>query len=76
MMRLIYMYMAKHRINCCCCFHFNLIEPCHEKICIMPYANNKGADQPAQMRSLISAFVVRRLDSIIPVLAKSKISRL
>ena len=36
----------------------------------MPYANNKGADQPARLRSLISAFVVnafvvRCLDSII-----------
>ena len=29
----------------------------------MPYANNKGADQPAHPRSLISAFVVRCLDS-------------
>ena len=35
----------------------------------MPYANNKGADQPAHLRSLISAFVVRCLDSIIPLLA-------
>ena len=42
----------------------------------MPYANNKGTDQPAHPRSLISAFVVRCLDSIIPVLAKSKFSRL
>ena len=32
----------------------------------MPYANNKGADQPAHLRSLISAFVVRCLESIIP----------
>ena len=30
----------------------------------MPYANNKGADQPAHSRSLFSAFVVRCLDSI------------
>ena len=42
----------------------------------MTYANNKGADQPAHPRSLISAFVVRCLDSIIPTLAKSRISRL
>ena len=42
----------------------------------MAYANNKGADQPAHLRSLISTFVVRCLDSIIPLLAKSKISRL
>ena len=34
------------------------------------YANNKGADQPAHPRSLISAFVVRRLDSIIPMLVR------
>ena len=32
----------------------------------LPYANNKGADQPAHPRSLISAFVVRCLDNIIP----------
>ena len=32
--------------------------------CVMSYANNKGAD-PAHPRSLISAFVVRCLDSII-----------
>ena len=41
----------------------------------MPYANNKGADQPAHPRSLISAFVVRCLDSIIPVLAIAENSR-
>ena len=40
----------------------------------MLYANNKGADQPAHPHSLISTFFVRCLDSIIPVLAKSKIS--
>ena len=34
-------------------------------MCLMPYANNKGADQPAHPRSLISTFVVRCLDSII-----------
>ena len=31
----------------------------------MPYANNKGADQPAHLRSLISAFAVHCLDSMI-----------
>ena len=40
----------------------------------MPYANNKGADQPAHRRSLISAFVVRCLDSIIPPVSISKIA--
>ena len=42
----------------------------------MPYANNKGADQPAHPRSLISAFVVRCLDSIIPLVSISEISNL
>ena len=39
-------------------------EPGHEKMCLMSYANNKGADQPAHPRSLISAFIVRCLISI------------
>ena len=42
----------------------------------MPYANNSGADQPSHPRSLISASVAHYLDSIIHILAKSKISRL
>ena len=43
---------------------------------VMPYANNKGTDQPAHSRSLISAFVVRCLDSIIPLVSISEISSL
>ena len=50
-------------------------EPSHEKMCFMSYANNKGADQTAHPRSLISAFVVRSLDSIISLVSRSKISR-
>ena len=42
----------------------------------MPYTNNKGADQPVLPCSLISAFVVRYLHSIIPLLATAEISRL
>ena len=42
----------------------------------MPYANNKGADQPAHARSLINTFVVRCLDSIIPLVSISEISSL
>ena len=30
---------------------------------LMSYANNKGTDQPAHLRSLISAFIVRCLDN-------------
>ena len=43
---------------------------------VLPYANNKGADQHAYLHSLISAFVVLCLDSIIPLLAVAEISRL
>ena len=43
---------------------------------VEPYANNKGADQPAQPRSLISAFVVRCSDSIIPLVSIFEISSL
>ena len=42
----------------------------------LPYANNKGTDQAAHLRSLISAFVVRCLDSIIPLVSISQISSL
>ena len=42
----------------------------------MQYANNKGADQPAHPRSLISTFVVCCLDSIIPLVSISEISSL
>ena len=38
----------------------------------MPYANNKRADQPAHLRSLISTFVVHCLDNIIPLVSISK----
>ena len=42
----------------------------------MAYVNNKGADQPAHSRSLINTFVIRFLESRIPLLAISEISRL
>ena len=50
----------------------NSFEPGHEKMCLMSYANNKGADQPAHPRSLISAFVVRCLDSIMSLVGVTK----
>ena len=50
-------------------------EPCYENL-FLPYANNKGADQPAHPHSLISTFVVHCLDRIISTLAISIISRL
>ena len=42
----------------------------------MSYANNKGADQRAHPRSLISAFVVRCLDSVMSLVSVTKISSL
>ena len=50
-----------------------ILEPRHGKTCFMSYTNNKGADWLIHPCSLISTFVVRCLDSIIPILAKSKI---
>ena len=41
----------------------------------MPYTNNKCADQPAHPHNLISTFVFRCLDSMICILAISKVSR-
>ena len=52
-----------------------LYESDHAKTCLTPYANNKGADQFAHPRSLISTFVVRCLDSMICIRAISKVSR-
>ena len=47
---------------------------CREKTCLRDNANNKGAAQPAPPRSLISAFVIRFLESTISKLATSEIS--
>ena len=51
-----------------------LIEPRREKICLRGFASNKGAEQPAHPRRLISAFVIRFLQSTISRLATTKIS--
>ena len=52
----------------------DIIGPRCEKICLRGFANNKGADQPAQQRSLTSAFVILFLENFIRKLATSKIS--
>ena len=51
-------------------------KPGHEKMCLMSYANNKGADQPAHPCSLTSAFIVRCLDSVMSLVSVTKISSL
>ena len=48
--------------------------PRREKTCLRGFSNNTGADQPAHTRSLIIAFVIRLLESIISRLASSEIS--
>ena len=42
----------------------------------MSNMNNKGTDQPTHSRSLISAFVVRCLDSVMSLVSGTKISSL
>ena len=51
-----------------------LIGPRREKTFLWGFANNTVADQPAHQRSLISAFVIRFLESIIHNLATGEIS--
>ena len=53
---------------------YTLNEPRPEKKLFLPYMNNKGADQPAHMRSLISAFVVHYNGADQPVHPRSLIS--
>ena len=48
----------------------------HEKTCLMSVAKNKGAGQPAHPCSLISAFVVHCLDSILSLDSIAEISKL
>ena len=50
------------------------IGPRREKTCLRGFTNNTGADQPAHLRSLISALVIRFLESIICKLAEGEIS--
>ena len=45
-----------------------------EKTFLQEFANNKGADQPEHPRRLISAFVIRFLQSVISKLATGEIS--
>ena len=48
--------------------------PEHEKTCLRWLANNTAADQPAHLRSLISAFVIGSLESMLSKLAIGEIS--
>ena len=69
---------------CCGSFNFNLKHsdiddeitygPHRDKTCLRGLANKTGADQPGHPRSLISAFVIRFLESIMCKLATGEIS--
>ena len=48
--------------------------PRREKTCLWEFANNKGADQPAHPRRLISAFVYCFFESVISYLVASEFS--
>ena len=48
--------------------------PRRKKTCLRGFANNKVADQPAHLRSLINAFVIRFLKSIVSRIATNEIS--
>ena len=73
----VYLYHATERSKIIYNLQINVITgPGDSEMCLMPYANNKGADQPAHPRCLISTFVVRCLDSIMPLVSISEISRL
>ena len=52
----------------------NLMGLSREKTCLRGFANNTGAGQPEHPRSLISAFVICFLESIISRLVTSEIS--
>ena len=51
-------------------------KPLHGENLFTRYANNKGTDQPAHLRSLISAFVVCCVNSTIPLVSITEISSL
>ena len=55
-------------------FVFLSRRPQREKTCLLGFVNNKGTDQPAHMRSLISAYVVRLTESIMSRYSTSEIS--
>ena len=53
-------------------FSIKTYEPHHEKTCFCHMRTTKGAGQPAHLRSLISAFVIPCIGSIISVVSICK----
>ena len=48
-----------------CDLNQTLYGPRRKKTCLWGFANNKGSDQPAHLRRLISVFIIRFLESTI-----------
>ena len=65
-------------IRCMCCVICNQIHvsygPRRDKTCLRGFAKNTGTDQPAHLHRLISAFVIRFLESTICKLGTGEIS--
>ena len=57
-----------------CLYIYNIIRALTQENLSSVFMNNKGADQPAHQRRLISNFVIPLLESIILKLATSEIS--
>ena len=75
MARLVPIFLSLYLSSAGQCWENLSYGPGHAKTCLMAYANNKGADQPARPHSLFTTFVVRCLESMICILALSKVSR-
>ena len=69
-----YLIMLHVKFDQYCPTDFGEYGPRHEKTCLRRFANNTGTDQPAHQPSLISAFVIHYLESIICKLATGEIS--
>ena len=65
---LIWAFWLLHQLQSC----WFAYGPRREKTCLRGFADNTGADQPAHLRRLISAFVIRFLESLIFKLATSE----
>ena len=74
MPRLIYCFLVRHRHSVGFSCHSSFIWASTPENLSSGCANNKGADQPAHMCRLISAFVIRLSKSVISRLTTSEIS--
>ena len=77
--KIFYNFMLKFLVYLNLCKRFAYLDQSyfglqHEKTYLPGFANSKGVDQPPHPHSLIRAFVIRLLKSVISKLATNKIS--